>query len=117
MQQTEIEKRKTPRLDTSGSNDWIVRIHRDRGKPVEGTIINLSLGGLAFVGQWGKVERMLKRHTTKTEIVLPNGRVIHADSTLLRVWPKQQIDEYVCVMIFSELDPNCIRQLEKIILN
>jgi len=115
MQQTEVEKRKFPRLDTSGSDDWIVRVYGVRGKPVEGTILNLSLGGLAFEGKWKRVARTITRDSSKIEILLPNKKVVEADSTLLRVRPKVQNDNCVCVMLFSDLNRSTARQLQNFI--
>ena len=104
-------------MDTSASEDWTIRIYGVRGKPVEGNILNLSLGGVAFEGQWKKVARTIRRFTTKIEIVLPNGKVVEADSTLLRVWPKPQNDNCICAMLFSELNRSSARHLSNFIPN
>ncbi len=117
MHQTEIEKRKFPRLDTSGSSDWIIRIYGTRKRPVEGDILNLSLGGVAFVGPWEKVARTIKGYATKVEIVMPNGKIVEVNSTLHRVRPKKQSDCYVCVMLFSDLSGDSIRYLKNYMPN
>src|SRR3990172_6424724 len=83
MVQHEIEKRKYPRLDTSQA-DWKIRVYGVKGRPLEGQILNLSLGGVAFIGHRKKIAKTVKRFTTKVEIQLPNGTKVNAKLT--EVW-------------------------------
>lgn len=99
-----VEKRKYPRLDTSNDSEWRIRVFGLQGRPFEGRIVNLSLGGVAFVSHWKNVARTVKRFTTKVEIRTPDGTKVDANTTLLRIWPRSREDECICVLELTEMN-------------
>ena len=110
-----VEKRKYPRLDTSENDDWRIRVFGLKGRPLEGQIVNLSLGGVAFVGRSKYVAKTVKRFTTRVEIQMPGGASVDADTTLLRVWPLPQDDKCVCVLRLTNIDKANVRTLKSFI--
>ena|SRR3990172_9486228 len=116
MVQHEIEKRKYPRLDTSQA-DWKIRVYGVKGRPLEGQILNLSLGGVAFIGHWKKIAKTVKRFTTKVEIQLPNGTKVNANSSLVRIWPNLENDTCVCVLQLTEMNKRSVKFLKNLIPN
>lgn len=110
------EKRKSPRLDTSGENLWKIKVYAGQGKPLEGQVINLSLGGVAFISHWRKIARAVKRFSSKVEIQLPNGVSVNATTYLLRIQPKQASDDCVCVLKLIEINGKNYSRLEQFIL-
>ncbi|MFQ5823734.1 MAG: PilZ domain-containing protein [bacterium] len=111
-----FEKRKYPRIDTSHDSQWKIKVFGVKGKPLEGQIINLSLGGVAFVIHWKKVARTVKRFTPKVEIQLPDGVSIDATTTLLRVKPKPTSDECICILQLTEMNNKNSSRLEQFII-
>ncbi|RMF59505.1 MAG: hypothetical protein D6743_16245 [Calditrichaeota bacterium] len=99
-----IEKRKFPRLDTSNCEAWKIRVFGVRGKPLEGQILNLSLGGVAFVTDWRNVLKTINRFKTRVEIELPDGKHIDAASFFLRAQPKRTGDDCICVLALIGLE-------------
>ncbi|MFQ5706834.1 MAG: PilZ domain-containing protein [bacterium] len=113
MQTSWFEKRKFPRIDTSENCDWKIKVFGVKGKPLEGQIINLSLGGVAFVSHWKKIARTVKRFTPKVEIKLPNGRSVDATSVLVRVKPTLSSDDCLCVLELTDLNRKGTNRLSK----
>lgn len=99
-----IEKRKFPRIDTSSDALWKIRVFGVQGRPLEGKILNLSLGGVAFVSDWQGIAKAVKRFTTKVEIQLPDGFSVDANTTLVRVCPQPRSDDCVCVLALSGMN-------------
>lgn len=113
MNQSWLEKRKHPRIDTSDDNEWKIKVFGVKGKPVEGRIVNLSLGGVAFITDWKKVARAVKRFTPKVEIKLPNGKWVDATSLLVRIQPIQSSNDCLCVFQLTDMTPNNSFRLAK----
>ncbi|MFQ5649003.1 MAG: hypothetical protein ACE5IY_03595 [bacterium] len=99
-----VEKRKHPRLDTSANDNWKIKVFGLKGRPLEGQILNLSLGGVAFRGHWRNVAKAVKRFTTKVEIQTPDGYKVNANTNLVRVWPSPENDQCVCVLELTEMN-------------
>jgi len=117
MEQVKTDKRKYPRIDTSKNKQWRIRVFGVPGKPVEGRIINLSLGGVAFVCHWKHVAKAIKRFTTTVEIQLPDGVLINASTTLVRIKPQPQSDECVCVLALTGIDRSNTSRIKNFIPN
>ncbi len=98
-----LEKRKYPRVDTSQETLCRITVFGLTGRPVEGQILNLSLGGVAFVSHWQKIAMAAKKLATKVRIQLPNGVFVDADTTLLRVKPRPVDDQCLCVYELTEM--------------
>ena len=99
-----LEKRKYPRVDTSQENLCRITVFGLSGRPVEGQILNLSLGGVAFISHWQKIAMAAKKLATKVRIQLPNGVFVDANTTLLRVKPKPVDDQCICVYKLTEMN-------------
>ena len=112
-----VEKRRFPRVDTSKADRCRIRVFGLRGKPLVGRVINLSVGGVAFIGNLPDIVKTVKRYSTRSEIRLPDGASISATTTLVRIKPKPEDDECVCVLAMSELTPQTAKHLEKLTLN
>ena len=98
MQPVQIEKRRYPRIDTSKERTCRIVIYGVKGRPVEeNQIMNLSLGGVAFNGSLQSMMQTLKWVTTRVKIKLPDGKALNAETTLLRVKPKKDDDDCLCV--------------------
>ena len=97
------EKRKHPRIDTSQESNYRITVFGLTGGPLEGQILNLSLGGVAFVSHWQKIAMAVKKLDTKVRIQLPNGVFVDANTTLLRVKPRPVDDQCICVYKLSEM--------------
>lgn len=108
-----VEKRKSPRIDTSGDRQWRIKVFGVKGKPLEGQIVNLSLDGVAFISDCSKVVRTVKRFTPKVRIKLPNGGAIDATSTLVRIQPMRASDDCLCVLQLTDMNKNNAFQLAK----
>ncbi len=93
-----IEKRRYPRLDTSGDERCTIRVYGMKGRPVEGQVLNLSFGGVAFLSDYRTAARTVNRFNTKVEIRLPGGSTVKADSSLARILPNPSDDTCVCVL-------------------
>lgn len=117
MEQTKTDKRKYPRIDTSDDKHWRIRVFGMQGKPLEGRIINLSLGGVAFVSHWKHVAKAVKRFTTKVEIQLPDGVLINASTSLVRIRPQPQSDECVCVLALTGMNRTSTSRIKNFIPN
>lgn len=98
MNRPVIEKRKYPRLDTSNDTRCTIRVYGMKGKPVEGQVLNLSLGGVAFLSDYRVAARTVNRFSTKVEIHLPGGATVKAESSLARILPSPTDDTCVCVL-------------------
>ncbi len=98
MSQQTAEKRRHPRIDTSGEEAWRIKIFGLNGKPIEVQILNLSVGGVAFVSHWKDAAKTVKRFTTKVEIRTPSGEKVNANSNFVRILPSLNSDECVCVL-------------------
>jgi|GEM_PF-1989587 len=99
-----LEKRRHPRLDTSRDLLWKIKVFGLKGRPLEGQIVNVSMGGVAFVGHWKYVAKTVKRFTTRVEIHMPDGHKIDANTNLVRIRPRTQDDRCVCVLELTDLD-------------
>ncbi len=99
-----VEKRRHPRLDTSANGLWKIKVFGLKGRPLEGQVVNVSLGGVAFVGHWKNVAKTVKRFTTRVEIQLPDGSRIDANTNLVRIRPQNKDDRCVCVLELTDLD-------------
>ena len=99
-----VEKREHPRIDTSQENLCRITVFGLTGRPVEGRILNLSLGGVAFESHWKKVAMAAKKIATKVRIQLPNGVFVDANTTLLRVKPRSVDDQCICVYRLTEMN-------------
>lgn len=117
MEQATTDKRKYPRIDTSDDPHWQIRVFGVQGKPLEGRIINLSLGGVAFVCHWKHVAKAIKRFTTRVEIQLPDGVSIDASTTLVRVRPQPQNDECICVLALMGMNRTSTSRIKNFIPN
>ncbi len=115
MENYRIEKRKYPRIDTSHDHQWKIKVFGVKGKPLEGQIINLSLGGVAFVGHWKSIARTVKRFTPKVEIQLPNGVCVDAITTLVRIKPNPTGDDCICVLELTDINSKNSSRLERFI--
>jgi len=98
-----MEKRKHPRIDTSRDNNWEIRIYNSKGKPQEGRIVNVSVGGVAFESGWESVSKTIRRNSARVEIHMPDGNHVAAYSTFLRVKPRMTGDTCVCVLRLSDM--------------
>ena len=98
------EKRKHPRIDTSQESNYRITVFGLSGQPVEGQILNLSLGGVAFISHWQKIAMAVKKLATKVRIQLPNGVLVDANTMLLRVKPKPVDDQCICVYRLTEMN-------------
>lgn len=115
MNRSSIEKRRHPRLDTSRDNQWKIKVFGLKGRPLEGKIVNLSLGGVAFISHWKNVAKTVKRFTTKVEIQMPDGMSVDANTTLLRVWPSPKAEECMCVLELTEMNKRNTSKLQHFI--
>ena len=116
MQRLYVEKRKSPRLDTSGRSSFRIVIYSVKGKPVEDNqIVNLSLGGVAFRGSFRNIVQSLKRITTHVEIKLPNGLTLPAETTLLRIKPIRHQDDCLCVFQLTDMSKKSSSRLARFI--
>ncbi|MFQ6113497.1 MAG: PilZ domain-containing protein [bacterium] len=115
MKKYRFEKRKYPRIDTSQDCHWKIRVFGVKGRPLEGQILNLSLGGVAFVSHWRSVARAVKRFTPKVEIQLPDGISVDATTTLLRIKPKPTSDDCICVLQLTDMNSKNSSRLEQFI--
>lgn len=106
MKYDKLEKRQFPRLDTSSEDTWKIRVFGLKGRPLEGRILNLSLGGVAFIGHWREAARTVKRFTTKVEIQTPDGHKVNANSSLVRILPGRSDDECLCVLKLDDMSNN-----------
>ena len=97
------EKRKYPRVDTSQEDFCRITVFGLAGRPVEGQILNLSLGGVAFISHWEKIAMAAKKLATKVRIQLPNGVYVEANTALLRVRPHAMDDQCICVYKLTEM--------------
>jgi hypothetical protein len=70
-----FEKRKYPRVDTSKEDFCRITVFGLTGRPLEGQILNLSLGGVAFTSHWRNIAMAAKKLATKVRIQLPNWRL------------------------------------------
>lgn len=104
MNRRVVEKRRYPRLDTSDDDNWKIKVFGLKGRPLEGQILNLSLGGVAFRSHWRHVAKTVKRFTTRVEIRTPDGRKVNANTSLVRVWPSPENDECICVLELTEMN-------------
>ena len=100
----QVEKRKYPRIDTSQESHCRISVLGLSGGPVEGQILNLSLGGVAFVSHWQKIAMAAKKLDTNVRMQLPNGVFVDASTTLLRVKPRPVDDQCICVYKLSEMN-------------
>ena len=112
MRQSTSEKRRYPRLDTSNDKSWKIRVFGMKGRPIEGKILNLSLGGVAFLSHWRDAAKTVKRFTTKVEISLPGGKTVNANSSFVRILPSCYDDECLCVLTLNEMSKNHSSKLQ-----
>ncbi len=98
-----VEKRKYPRVDTSQENFCRITVFGLNSRPLEGQILNLSLGGVAFTSHWKNIAMAAKKFATKVRIQLPNGVYVEANTALLRVKPKPADDQCICVYRLTEM--------------
>ena len=98
-----VEKRKYPRVDTSKENLCRITVFGLTGRPLEGQILNLSLGGVAFVSHWRNVAMAAKKLSTRVRIQLPNGVSVEANTALLRVKPQPADDQCICVYKLTDM--------------
>lgn len=117
MEETSADKRRYPRIDTSKNGEWKIRVFGVQGRPLEGRIINLSLGGVAFVSHWKHVAKAVKRSNTEVEIQLPDGVLVNASTALVRVRPKPQSDECICVFALTGMNHTSTSRLKNFIPN
>ena len=110
-----FEKREYPRIDTSQRADCRIRVFGVSGKPLMGKVINISLGGVAFVSSYKNIARAVKKYSTKVTIRLADGHDIDARTTLLRVRPAPASDDCLCVMRIIEMNGNHTARLKKFI--
>lgn len=110
-----VEKRKYPRIDTSRDRHWKIKVFGVKGRPLEGQILNLSLGGVAFVSHWRSIARAVKRFTPKVEIQLPGGASVDATTTLVRVEPKPTSDDCICVLRLTDMNNKSSSRLARVI--
>jgi hypothetical protein len=110
-----FEKREYPRLDTSHHRDCEIRVFGVHGKPLVARIMNISLGGVAFVSDYKNIARALKKYSAKVKIHLPDGNNIDANTTLLRVRPVPTSNDCICVMKLTEMNGNHSARLRKFI--
>jgi hypothetical protein len=115
MKRDQIEKRRHPRVDTSKDDLWNIRILGFKGKPLTGKIINISLGGVAFVSSYKNVAKAMKKFSRKVKIQLPDGVLVDANTTLLRVRPVPASDDCVCVLKLTEMNGNSSSRLARFI--
>ncbi len=109
------EKRKYPRINTSNQGNWKITVRGFKGKPLEGKIINLSMGGVAFVSHWRDIARALERLFTEAEIHSPDGSSISASISLIRIQPKQSSDDCICALKLEELNDKSSMTLERLV--
>ena len=98
-----VEKREYPRVDTSQENFCRITVFGLNGRPLEGQILNLSLGGVAFTSHWRNIAMAAKKFATKVRIQLPNGVYVEANTALLRVKPQPADDQCICVYRLTEM--------------
>jgi hypothetical protein len=111
-----LEKRRYPRVDTRDS-DCRIRIFGLKGKPLEEIqVLNLSLGGVAFVTPFSTIMKAIRRVKTKVEIQLPDGGQVDAVTQILRVKPTDENDNCLCVMELTEMNQKSTSRLENFIL-
>jgi len=108
-----FEKRKYPRIDTSKQADCQIRIFGVSGKPLLAQILNISMGGVAFVSSDRNIARAVKKYSTKVKIHLPDGDDIDASTTLLRIRPAPTSDDCLCVLQLTEMNRNHTVRLQK----
>ncbi len=99
-----VEKRKFPRIDTRDSESCRIKVYGVPGKPLVGKVVNISLGGVAFVSHYRNIAKAIKKPNTKVEIHLPNGRSVDALTSLLRVRPQSESDDCLCVLKLTEIN-------------
>ncbi len=115
MSEFSLEKRRHPRFDTSNSGVWKIKVYGMKGRPLEGEIVNLSMGGVAFLGHWKNVAKAVKRFTTRVEIHTPAGDTIDANTNLVRIRPRPQGDQCVCVFELTDMSHHSTSRLQKVI--
>ncbi|MFQ5637583.1 MAG: PilZ domain-containing protein [bacterium] len=116
MKDYSFEKRKHPRVDVSEKIACNIKIYGLTGKPVVGKVINISLGGVAFLSHYRDIAKAVKRPNPKVEILLPDGRSVDAMTTLLRIRPQPESDDCVCVFRLTELNSTNSTRLQKFII-
>lgn len=109
---TLVEKRKYPRVDTSQETFCRIKIFGVNTRPLEGQVINLSLGGVAFISHWKNIAKAAKKFATRVQIQLPNGVNIDANTTLLRVKPQPADEQCICVYKLIEMNKTNASRLE-----
>ncbi|NIR52224.1 PilZ domain-containing protein [candidate division KSB1 bacterium] len=110
-----VEKRKYPRMDMKGENGCYIKVFGVKGKPVTGRVLNLSLGGVAFISHYKNIAKAVKRFTTKVEIQLPNGKSVEAITSLQRIRPTSEGDDCLCVLELIEINNKSSSRLENYI--
>lgn len=108
-----VDKRKYPRIDTSQQAECQIRVFGVSGKPLTGKVINISLGGVAFVSSYKNIARAVKKYSTKVKIHLPDGDDIDANTTLLRIRPAPASDDCLCVLRLTEMNRQHAARLQK----
>ncbi|MFQ5676649.1 MAG: PilZ domain-containing protein [bacterium] len=101
---TPVEKRKYPRVDTSRDIYCRIKVFGINARPLECQVINLSLGGVAFVSHWQNIAKAAKKIAARVQIQLPNGVNIDANTTLLRVRPRPADEQCICVYELTEMN-------------
>ncbi len=110
-----VEKRRFPRLDTRGLERCRIKVYGVPGKPLIGQVVNISLGGVAFVSHYRNIAKAIKKPNPKVEIQLPNGRSVDAITALVRVLPERETDQCLCVLRLTELKGNNSSRLARFI--
>lgn len=115
MEKSPAEKRRYPRIDTSRDNLCRIKVFGVKGRPLEGQILNLSLGGVAFISHWKNIAKAVKRFTTKVRIHLPSGVYVDANTTLRRVKPGSADEHCICVYELTDMNKANTARLRRFI--
>jgi c-di-GMP-binding flagellar brake protein YcgR len=110
-----FEKRKFPRVDTSKHAGCQIRVFGVKGKPLVGKVVNISLGGVAFVSSYKNISQALKKYSTRVKIQLPELDPIEASTTLLRIRPEPAGEDCLFVMKLTDMNGNTATRLQKFI--
>lgn len=78
-------------------------------------MINISLGGVAFVSSYKNITQTLKKYSTRVKIQLPEVDAIEANTTLLRIRPEITSDDCLFVMKWTEMNGSSTARLKKFI--